>query len=327
MPRGIGARSGVKLTVTGASAARPSACSISGVCWCAPPILYALSWPITVLASSASLALRPAPVVPLAATTTTSSGSTRPAASSGASPRIDPGRVAARAGDPGRAGELLAGVAELGQPVRPGAGVLAAVVAASTAAGSTSRWSAPRSTTSTSDGSCAAIAADSPCGSARNTTSAPCSASASVGTKVRSASATQVRVQVGHRAAGAAARGQRPHLQVGVAEQQADELAAGVPGRADDRCDALLVCHDASTIYAYPHTPAAGGVPLPAETSAGVLEPGPRPDAGQQPLVRSVVRARVEEQPRRHVDRAAGGIGSDPAARRVAPASGGRACA
>ena len=44
----------------------------------------------------------------------------------------------------------------------------------------------------------------------------------------------EVRVQVGHGAAGAASRGQRSYPQVGVPEQQAYDLAAGVPGRADD---------------------------------------------------------------------------------------------
>ena len=90
MPRGIGASIGVNDTVTGSPAADVSACSISGVCWWVPPTLYVESCPITVLASSASLGLRPAPVVPLAATTTTSSGSTRPASSRGARPRITP---------------------------------------------------------------------------------------------------------------------------------------------------------------------------------------------------------------------------------------------
>ncbi len=43
---------------------------------------------MTSLASRCTLAARPAPDVPLAATTTTSSGSTKPAAMSGASARI-----------------------------------------------------------------------------------------------------------------------------------------------------------------------------------------------------------------------------------------------
>ncbi len=44
--------------------------------------------PMTSLPSRASLALRPAPEVPEAATTTTSAGSTSPAASRGASARV-----------------------------------------------------------------------------------------------------------------------------------------------------------------------------------------------------------------------------------------------
>ena len=87
IPRGIGASTGVNDSVTPVPAAADSDCSISGVCWCTPPALYGDSAPITSLPSSAALADRPAPEVPDAATTTTSAGSTSPAASSGASPR------------------------------------------------------------------------------------------------------------------------------------------------------------------------------------------------------------------------------------------------
>ena len=87
IPRGIGARTGVKLAVTPgpAAAASPSACSISGVCRCVPPAWYAETAPITSLASRSGRSARPAPEVPEAATITMSSGSARPAASSGAS--------------------------------------------------------------------------------------------------------------------------------------------------------------------------------------------------------------------------------------------------
>ena len=94
MPRGIGARTGVKLTRTGARLDRPSppasasACSISGVCRCAPATAYADTDPITSLASRSVRSDRPAPDVPDAATTTTSPGSASPAATSGASARI-----------------------------------------------------------------------------------------------------------------------------------------------------------------------------------------------------------------------------------------------
>ena len=56
---------------------------ISGVCRWTPPTPYALALPITSLPSRCGLAALPAPLVPEAATTTTS-GSTRPAATAGA---------------------------------------------------------------------------------------------------------------------------------------------------------------------------------------------------------------------------------------------------
>ena len=84
MPRGIGASSGVNDSVTCWPDASARDCSISGVCWCTPPTLYADIEPITCEASSASDGLRPAPDVPDAATTTTSCASARPAASTGA---------------------------------------------------------------------------------------------------------------------------------------------------------------------------------------------------------------------------------------------------
>ena len=82
MPRGIGASTGVI-----DSEVAPVACLISGTCWCAPT-LYGDRSPITSLASRFTLADRPAPVVPEAATTTTSSVGTAPAAISGASARV-----------------------------------------------------------------------------------------------------------------------------------------------------------------------------------------------------------------------------------------------
>ena len=60
---------------------------ISGVCrWVATP--YALALPITSLPSRCDLAALPAPLVPDAATTTTS-GSTTPAATAGASASVE----------------------------------------------------------------------------------------------------------------------------------------------------------------------------------------------------------------------------------------------
>ena len=83
---------------------------------------------MTSLPSRCGLADLPAPLVPLAATTTTS-GSTSPAASAGAQRQGDRGRVAAGDGDPPGAAQLLPLAGQLGQAVGPGAGVLAAVPA------------------------------------------------------------------------------------------------------------------------------------------------------------------------------------------------------
>ena len=76
MPRGIGARIGVNDIFTFCCAIAETACSISGVCWWTPPNLYEVNEPITSLAIKLILALLPAPVVPDAATTTTSLTST-----------------------------------------------------------------------------------------------------------------------------------------------------------------------------------------------------------------------------------------------------------
>ena len=83
MPRGIGTSSGVKLTVTVPSTSAERFWVISGVCRCTPPTPYALALPMISLPSRCGLAALPAPLVPEAATTTTS-GSTRPAATAGA---------------------------------------------------------------------------------------------------------------------------------------------------------------------------------------------------------------------------------------------------
>src|SRR5207245_254049 len=60
---------------------------ISGVCRCTPPTPYALAEPMTSLPIRWGFADLPAPEVPLAATTTTS-GSTSPAVSAGASASV-----------------------------------------------------------------------------------------------------------------------------------------------------------------------------------------------------------------------------------------------
>ena len=88
MPRGIGTRTGVKLTVTWCSVRAARFWTISGVCRWTPPTPYAEALPITSLPSRCGLTDLPAPLVPEAATTTTS-GVTRPAATAGASARLD----------------------------------------------------------------------------------------------------------------------------------------------------------------------------------------------------------------------------------------------
>ena len=88
MPRGIGASVGVNETVTGRPADRLRFCSISGVCRWVPPTPYGDMEPITSAPSRCGLSDRPAPEVPLAATITTSSGSSSPAAKPGARARL-----------------------------------------------------------------------------------------------------------------------------------------------------------------------------------------------------------------------------------------------
>ena len=87
MPRLMGTSVGVKLTLTSCPAACERFWIISGVCRCTPPTPYTLTDPMTSLPSRFGLADLPAPLVPLAATTTTS-GSTIPAASAGAMARV-----------------------------------------------------------------------------------------------------------------------------------------------------------------------------------------------------------------------------------------------
>ena len=102
-------------TVTGAVGdGRPRFCSISGVCRCAAADAVRLAVPITSLPSRFGLGALPAPLVPDAATTTTS-GSTRPAATAGASERRD-GRVAAGDRDPGGAAQRVALAGSSGSP-------------------------------------------------------------------------------------------------------------------------------------------------------------------------------------------------------------------
>ena len=82
IPRAVGINTGVNDTVTGRSVTARRPWAISGVCRCAPAMLYARAEPMTSEASRSTLAARPAPEVPLTATTVTV-GSTSPAATAG----------------------------------------------------------------------------------------------------------------------------------------------------------------------------------------------------------------------------------------------------
>ena len=88
MPRDIGTRSGVKLTLTVPSTRVERFWVISGVCRWVPPTPYALALPMISLPSRCALAALPAPLVPDAATTVTS-GSMIPAAIAGARVRVE----------------------------------------------------------------------------------------------------------------------------------------------------------------------------------------------------------------------------------------------
>ena len=73
MPRGIGARVGVKETATRSPATALRFWIISGVCRCPPPTPYGLMEPMTSLPRRCALGALPAPEVPDAATMTASS--------------------------------------------------------------------------------------------------------------------------------------------------------------------------------------------------------------------------------------------------------------
>ena len=78
-------------TVTGVPAARLSVCAISGVCWWAPARLVGGQRPHHLASrAGAAEALRPAPDVPDAATTTTSRGVHQPGRQQRAVPRPTP---------------------------------------------------------------------------------------------------------------------------------------------------------------------------------------------------------------------------------------------
>ena len=191
MPRGMGARTGVNETVTCSPAASRSACSISGVCWWTPPTLYVESWPMTELAEQRVARLAAGAGRAARGDDHDVVGLDEAGGEQRREPEDDARRVAAGVGDAPRRGDLRARGRQLGHAVGPGARVVAAVVARprlGVARAGGRRRGRPRACRS---GSAAASAADSPCGSARNTTSAPPSVSRSVATNVRSARAVR----------------------------------------------------------------------------------------------------------------------------------------
>ena len=97
-----------------------------------------------------------------------------------------------------------------------------------------SRKSAPQSMTTTPSGSAAAISADWPCGRPRKTTSWPASTSGVVSSSVRSASGTRCGWRPPSWLAGVRAAGERADLDVGMGEQQPEDLATGIAAGTGD---------------------------------------------------------------------------------------------
>ena len=240
MPRAIGARVGVNETRDRLAAggrrgtARPRGCAGGP-----PPTPYGDIEPITSEPSRCGLSERPAPDVPEAATTTTSSGSSSPAAKPGARARPIGGRVAAGHGDPARAGQPVAllaaaGERQLGQPGRPAPGVAAAVEPLP------GRRVGQPEVRAAVDHDHVGRAARRPArprrraaGPGRRRRGRPAPA-AVVGSRTRSASGTSCGWCCAEPAAGRAGGRQRADLDLRVAEQQAQHLAAGVAARAGD---------------------------------------------------------------------------------------------
>ena len=187
MPRLIGASVGVKETVTGAPSALESPCSISGVCRCPAADPVGAHRAHDLGADQVDLGGLAGPggagggddhdVVALQ----------QLVAEAGSEGQQGRGRVAAGDGDPGGAAEGIALAGQFREAVGPGSGVRPSRRTSPRPAGSSSRWSAPASMTRVPAGSCAAISADAPCGSARNTTSCPARLSTVVSSRIRSA--------------------------------------------------------------------------------------------------------------------------------------------
>ena len=210
-------------------------CTISGVCRWVPPTPYADALPITSLPSRCGLAALPAPLVPEAATTTTS-GVTSPAATAGARARVDDRRVAAGYGDPSRAAQhvALARAARAGRRARCRRG--------------RRRRTAPTAPASREPEVGAAVD-DQRARRRARPPGPPTGRAAAPGRPRRGRRASPPRSRSSTRSASgvrcgwSAPRvspalrpgGQGADLDRGVAEQQAQQLAAGVPAGAGDR--------------------------------------------------------------------------------------------
>ena len=148
-PRRTGSRCGTKQT------GKPSACAISGACWC-EPTLYGETFSSTEAACDDAFSVRPAPETPDFASTTTPAGSI--ASASGASASSDGGRVAAGVRDqrPVRREELRDRVAPVAE--RAGASGARSRTTPDRATASASRCAPERSTTTASAGGSSAAA-------------------------------------------------------------------------------------------------------------------------------------------------------------------------
>ena len=236
MPRVIGARVGVKETVTGSPAggARGSGSS-RGCAGGRRRRRTALIEPMTSLPSRCGLSALPAPEVPEAATTT-ASGSASPAAYAGNERQGDGGRDSSRgrrcAWCP-RSASRWPG--QLGQAVGPGAGVRASRRTSPSRPGRCSRKSAPQSTTRTSVAELLGDGGGLPVRQREEDDVVP-------GERLGGGLGAAPGRPAGAGAAGSAPSavpalefaGQRADLDLGVGQQQAQQLAARVTARACD---------------------------------------------------------------------------------------------
>ena len=239
MPRAIGARVGVNETAAPAHP-RPAArfCSISGVCRCTPPTPYGVIEPITSLPSRCGFSDLPAPEVPQAGDDHDVVGLEQPGGEARGERERDRGRVAPGHGDPAGAGQRVAlpgtvGVRQLGQPVGPGAGVLAVVELRPGGRVGEPVVGAAVDDDDVSSGSCGGDGCRwrRAAGRGRRRRGPP-SVSAVVGSSTRSASGDQVRLVLAERGAGVATpRSGRRSPTLGMPEQQPQQLTARVAAR------------------------------------------------------------------------------------------------